>query len=68
MKSFTMTPSGNRTLGVGEGDGPLVALGGVLVLAVGEAVGLGFDPVGPVPQPTTRTIKADAAHRMRKQT
>jgi hypothetical protein len=64
MKSFTTTPSGSRTFGVGEGDGPLVALGDVLVVGVREAVGLGFDPLGPVPQPTTRTINAGAAHRI----
>jgi hypothetical protein len=63
MKSFTTMPSGSRTFGDGEGDGPLPALGEVLVV-VGEAVGLGFDPLGPVPQPTTRTINAGAAHRI----
>src|SRR5690348_694887 len=64
MKSCTTTPSGSRAFAVGEGDGPLAAMGEALVVAVDEAVGLGFDPLGPAPQPTTRTINAGAAHRI----
>jgi hypothetical protein len=63
-KSFTTIPSGKRVFGVGEGDGPPPALGDALVVAAAEAVGLGFDPLGPAPQLTTRTINAGAAHRI----
>src|SRR5260370_5136229 len=64
MKSLTTMPSGSAAdLGVADGEAPLVGLGDALGVAV--AVGLGFDPLGPMPQPTTRTINAGAAHRIR---